>query len=239
MHAPRPIIPLFNVTPLLSASAIDYMVSRSALSHPHTVCSLQCPQSIERLRSPIHIADSCRTPPPAVSYQTRHIRVKGSILTRLCTQTCIPSSRRRTRTANQSSRRRRLAPRDNSHISAPTHAFDDLPWISTLESAPDFVNPWDIADLSLIPDAESSPSGPGPVRRRKTSLRSNPMNTPPSPSGSPLPTRDTSLLLPPSVPTPRSHFIPSRVLFHNLMPVSCDTRTEQLHPCINSSRLTF
>jgi len=57
--------------------------------------------------------------------------------------------------------------------------------------------------------------------------------------GSPLPTRDTSFLPNLSVSTPRSRFIPSRVLFHNLMPVSCDSRSEPPHPCIISSRVNF
>ncbi|KDR81841.1 hypothetical protein GALMADRAFT_15674, partial [Galerina marginata CBS 339.88] len=144
--------------------------------------------------------------------------------------------RRRSKATSHSLRRRRLAPRVECR---PSHAFDDLPWISTLDAAPELLNPWDIADLSLIPDSsfhDIPSSGPGPVRRRKTSLRSSPIaaKNSTSPSGSPLPLRDTSLLPSPSVSTPRSRFIPSRVLFHNLMPVSCDCRSEQPPPCITS-----
>ncbi|KAF8911170.1 hypothetical protein CPB84DRAFT_1842416 [Gymnopilus junonius] len=159
----------------------------------------------EPLRSPIHLADSSIIAPPH-------------------SQTCTSSSRRRSKATSHSTRRRRLAPRIPC---PPSHSFDDLPWISTLDAAPELLNPWDIADLSLIPLDDSPSSGPGPVRRRKTSLRSSPVASskshPPISPGSPLPIRDTSLLSTPSVSTPRSRFLPSRVLFHNLMPVSCDS----------------
>ncbi|PPR03955.1 hypothetical protein CVT26_001160 [Gymnopilus dilepis] len=161
--------------------------------------------SLERLGSPIHLADPCVVAPPP-------------------SETYVPSSRRRSKATSHSIRRRRLAPRVPP---PPSHAFDDLPWISTLDAAPELLNPWDIADLSLLPTNDLPSSGPGPVRRRKTSLRSSPVaakSHPPSSPGSPLPIRDTSLLsTPSSVSTPRSRFLPSRVLFHNLMPVSCDS----------------
>lgn len=154
--------------------------------------------SLQPLSSPIHL-ESRMTPPSATS----------------------PSHpRRRLKSNSHHTNRPRASPRRNFRVNAPDHAFDQLPWISTLQTAPDLTNPWDIADLSLIPDLDSAdlPSGLGPVRRRKSSLRSNPMDVSPTPES--LPIRDTSPLL--SVPTPRSHFIPSRVLFHNLMPVAWD-----------------
>ncbi|KAF9533532.1 hypothetical protein CPB83DRAFT_890026 [Crepidotus variabilis] len=165
--------------------------------------------AVETLGSPIELTSSRVAPPPS----TRTRRSK-------------PSS------SSSSSRRRRVSPRANFRIAASTPSFDDLPWISTLEAAPELTSPWDIADLSLIPDSptfesastSSSPSGPGPVRRRKTSLRSNPMDNSPPTTTTPLPLRDTfassSASSRLSVPTPRSKFLPSRVLFHNLMPVS-------------------
>ncbi|PPQ81233.1 hypothetical protein CVT25_015757 [Psilocybe cyanescens] len=185
--------------------------------------SLAMPEFVpfERLRSPIHLADSSieRPPPPPTA--------------------CASSSRRRSKPTSRSVRRRRLNPRVDCR---PSHTFDDLPWISTLDAAPEFLNPWDIADLSIIPDSDLSSSGPGPVRSRKSSLRSSPIistkNTS-SPPSLPLPLRDTSLLPSPSVSTPRSRFMPSRVLFHNLMPVSYDCRTEQTRPCITSSHINF
>ena len=136
----------------------------------------------------------------SIVHKRKRERVWGC-LTRRAEQQMPP----RRRTKASPSRRRRLSPRAQGH-----HAFDDLPWLSTLESAPEHTNPWDIADLSLIPDTPSSASGP--IRRRKTSLRSNPIASDHSPA---LLLRDTLPL-----PTPRSRFLPERVLFHNLMPVS-------------------
>ncbi|KAF9477357.1 hypothetical protein BDN70DRAFT_789922, partial [Pholiota conissans] len=125
--------------------------------------------------------------------------------------------RTRSKAAAQSSRRRRLASRFD--LPGPSHAFDELPWIASLDAEPELLNPWDIADLSLISDADPlSSSGPGPVRRRKTSLRSSPIT-----AKSHSPARDTFFPPAPQIvspaTTPRSRFIPSRVLFHNLMPV--------------------
>lgn len=60
--------------------------------------------------------------------------------------------------------------------------FDHLPWISILDAPAPQANPWDVADLSQLPiDGRSLPLGP--IRRRKTSLRSVPF--PPTPSSSP------------------------------------------------------
>lgn len=167
---------------------------------------------VHRLRSPIALAESCKQ-----SFQP----------------ICSPS-RRRTKPGSHSLRRRRPHPR----VERTSHSFDQLPWISTLESAPEHVDPWNIADLSLIPDPlpiDVPESGLGPVRRRKTSLRSNPLGTndpaSDSPSSSesfpPLYDSDTSSF-PPA--TPASRFIPSRVLFRNLMPVSRDDESPN---CIN------
>ena len=139
----------------------------------------------------------------------------------ICPQPTI-SPQRRPKSSPQSVRRRR--PTRECRVTPQPHAFDDLPWIASLETSPDITNPWDIADLSLLPVpplSELPASGLGPVRRRKTSLRSSPLAS--SKSTSHLPIRDTSLLPSPSQPTPRSRFTPSRVLFQNLMPVACDS----------------
>ncbi|KAF8201695.1 hypothetical protein BJ912DRAFT_513200 [Pholiota molesta] len=176
---------------------------------------------LQPLSSPIHLADSCFAPPPPA-------------------YTPI-ASRTRSKAAAQS-RRRRLAPRFDL---PPSHAFDDLPWIATLDAAPELLNPWDIADLSLISDSSEplSSSGPGPVRRRKTSLRSSPITSAKN-NHSPGPSPPRETFIPPAqfvstTPT-RSRFIPSRVLFHNLMPVvSCDFGPERSHSCITRSRINF
>ncbi|KAF8959097.1 hypothetical protein BDZ97DRAFT_1426170 [Flammula alnicola] len=175
---------------------------------------------LERLRSPIHLTESGITPPPPASTPV--------------------SSRTRSKAAAHSARRRRLPPRIDY---TPSHVFDDLPWISTLDTAPEHLNPWDIADLSLISDSFSDPlsssSGPGPVRRRKTSLRSSPIISAKNGSPGSSPPRETFFPNSQPVSTPPSRFIPSRVLFHHLMPVSCDFRPEQSRPCITRSRINF
>ena len=134
---------------------------------------------------------------------------------------CSPTKRRRgvSRNLSRSARNRHCARSDCciNTICRPLTSLDDLPWISALTIEPDSTNPWDIADLSLLDHSL------GPVRRRKTSLRSNPMDDPDSspllPSQLPLPVDD--LPSRPTTPEP-SHpsLLPSAVLFRNLMPVS-------------------
>ncbi|EAU88075.2 hypothetical protein CC1G_11498 [Coprinopsis cinerea okayama7 len=140
------------------------------------------------------------------------------------------AARRRPKVGSHALRRRRGNVRHERHA----HPFDSLPWISALETSPKHIHPCDIADLSLIPDSDSVPNpGPGPVRRRKTSLRSSPLDDPESPPPSgvplPLPQRDT-----PTLPvTPKSKpSLPSRILFRNLMPVSANSPS-----CINIQSL--
>ena len=91
----------------------------------------------------------------------------------------------------------------------------------------------DIADLSQLPLSEDPPTfadtmpASGPVRRRKTSLRSNPLGSGhESPPSEPLSGQQPPILryigpFPESPRTPPPHvpFDPSRVTFHNLMPV--------------------
>jgi len=138
----------------------------------------------------------------------------------ICTTT-TPHRRRSVRPIRPSRR-----PRHCEHIDCPIastpHAFDDLPWISALDTdmPPDHVSPWDIADLSqLSPDEDRLSSGPGPIRRRKTSLRSSPL-APPTvclPEDTvppPLPLHEAS-----NWSTPRSRIHRSRLHFRNLMPL--------------------
>lgn len=159
---------------------------------PSMCCNV--PSPVRRLKSPISLADA-----PII-------------------QPCTPPRSRRSSAKSGSHalrRRRGVVQRQTPH-----HPFDQLPWISALDQSPEFTNPWDIADLSLLP-----PSGLlGPVRRRKSSLRSSPMDDPESsppllPSHLPLSTDD--LPSRPTTPEP-SHpsLLPSAVLFRNLMPVS-------------------
>ena len=99
-----------------------------------------------------------------------------------------------------------------------------------MEHSPDQLNTWDMADLSQLPakpahEEDSKTSGPGPVRRRKTSLRTNPLG-----SGPELSSEDTLLRsrLPylvldqfssdPRTPISQT-FNYSEVTFHDLLPV--------------------
>ncbi|GJE86916.1 hypothetical protein PsYK624_029990 [Phanerochaete sordida] len=88
---------------------------------------------------------------------------------------CGSTKRRRTHaTSSRASRRRHTRP-DLSTAFGPS-VFDSLPWISQVECAPERVDVWDVADLSLLPDEPLRPhsrcsSGVGPVRHRRTSTR--------------------------------------------------------------------
>lgn len=159
-------------------------------------------------------------------------RSDGPILTRAQLSSkppCSPTKRRRVLNRNLSrSTRHRQCARSDCCINSfprPITSFDDLPWISALSMEPDSVNTWDIADLSLLDTVGSESSGPGPVRRRKTSLRSNPLAQPPCKDNEDA----FSMLLPfrlhdfadeaPQTPPPRRRFTPSDVVFCDLRPV--------------------
>lgn len=138
-----------------------------------------------------------------------------------------PLKRRTTPRPSRSARRRLHLPRIDCPLDPFRRAavFDQLSWIPALDAPPCVEH--DIADLSQIPLKEDfSPSAysvpaTGPVRRRKTSTRSNPLASTPNNQ------TDVSILplLPlhpsacPTTPPPRNSFDPSRVTFQNLMPV--------------------
>lgn len=142
---------------------------------------------------------------------------------------CGAAARRgTTRVTRSVNKRRRFPPRIDSPRDACGRAsvFDHLPWISAMEFPPRF-NPCDTADLSQLPigvDLSDAIPASGPVRRRKASLRSNPLG---DNSDSELPSRqsfpsrqslscDRNFL---KTPPPRAPFDPTRVTFHRLMPV--------------------
>lgn len=118
----------------------------------------------------------------------------------------------RRRTKPYSIRRRTL------HAPEPLpviHPFDQLPWIPALDATP--CDRWDIADLSQLPD-----SRPGLIARRLLpDLIQTPPARPSTPPPPPQPPCDTHPH--PRPTTPLSRFVPSRVLFHNLMPVLCES----------------
>ncbi|KAG2157300.1 hypothetical protein DEU56DRAFT_905952 [Suillus clintonianus] len=134
-----------------------------------------------------------------------------------------------TRSTRSTKKRRRFPPRIESPLDVYGRVpmFDRLPWISAMEFPPRF-DLYDTADLSLLPGVEELPfsdtiPASGPVRHRKSSLRSNPLGNNPeseSPSRQNLPFQspscDRECL---KTPPPRVSFDPTRVTFHNLMPV--------------------
>jgi hypothetical protein len=142
---------------------------------------------------------------------------------------CCPTPRRRSSNVRTSRRRRHCAGADcRFDISGAGMAFDHLPWISAMESTPEQLNTWDMADLSQLPADDFcddlDASGPGPVRRRKTSLRTNPLASGHESSDSSLlrlrmqPSDGFPMLSDPRTPTSEI-FDPSAVQFYDLLPV--------------------
>ncbi|KAJ4488050.1 hypothetical protein J3R30DRAFT_883807 [Lentinula aciculospora] len=120
-------------------------------------------------------------------------------------------------------------PVQSTSSSSSSHPFDDLSWISAMDSSSEDHGLSDIADLSQLPlpastVAEAS-SGAGPVRRRKTSLHRTSSLRAASGSLKHV-THHSSILrsrhvLAPSTPRPRLNR--SRIAFHDLMPLfTCD-----------------
>ncbi|KAG1875092.1 hypothetical protein C8R48DRAFT_769115 [Suillus tomentosus] len=136
-----------------------------------------------------------------------------------------------TRTTRSMNKRRRFPPRIESPLDVYSRVpmFDRLPWISAMEYPPRF-DLCDTADLSLLPAlgaeeptfSDAIPAS-GPVRRRKSSLRSNPLGNNSEPES---PSRQNFPFQPPNcdrerlkTPPPRIPFDPTQVTFYNLMPV--------------------
>ncbi|KAF8136626.1 hypothetical protein EV363DRAFT_1395721 [Boletus edulis] len=144
---------------------------------------------------------------------------------------CAPHKRRaQSRLSARATRRRRHVQRVDCPLDSfgRPSIFDHLPWISALDM-PSPIN-CDIADLSQLPlnedpvtFADTMPAS-GPVRRRKSFLRSNPLGSgQESPPSEPLPRQHHRPTDPfpgcPRTPPPHVPFDPSRVTFHNLMPM--------------------
>ncbi|KAG6333961.1 hypothetical protein ID866_5129 [Astraeus odoratus] len=144
-----------------------------------------------------------------------------------------PLKRRGTPRASRSARRRLHLPRIDCPLDPfrRPSVFDQLPWITTLDTPQSQES--DIADLSQIflsddfSSVSHSAPASGPVRRRKTSLRSNPLASAPGSAGDNsaslqlFPFRQSAHDRPasPKTPPPRIPFDPKHVTFHNLMPV--------------------
>ncbi|KAI0705797.1 hypothetical protein BC835DRAFT_1445206 [Cytidiella melzeri] len=137
---------------------------------------------------------------------------------------CSSTKRRRTTAATTRTLRRRHCTRPDTSLALQSSVFDQLPWISQVELPPKRIDVWDIADLSLLPDDLHPDAGVGPVRRRKTSLRSS--HSEPAahhhPSLAPLPFPQAVLARmeqDPHTPPPTVRLNPMEVTFRNLMPV--------------------
>ncbi|KAI6005728.1 hypothetical protein EDD15DRAFT_666200 [Pisolithus albus] len=190
-----------------SVTLSHHFVSPSA---PQTLPPLLACNSIQpsRLSSPIALQEipylslHCKSPPPCNG----------------------PSKRRSAPRPSRSTRKRLHLPRIDCPFDPFRRAavFDQLSWIPALDGPSCLEH--DIADLSQVPlreDFSHSTPTSGPVRRRKTSMRSNPLaSTPSNPTDVPI----TSLLplsqsACPTTPPPRISLDPSRVTFRHLMPV--------------------
>ncbi|KAH8107133.1 hypothetical protein BXZ70DRAFT_278322 [Cristinia sonorae] len=144
---------------------------------------------------------------------------------------CSPKRRRSHVGVSSRSARRRHPSRTDCALNYATgpSVFDSLSWISQLQEAPECVDIWDIADLSLLPIEQSSPSSSvGPVRSRKSSLRSNPLASPSASSQldriskRPQPIPLLPLLdreaLDTRTPPPSEKFDSNDIIFHELLP---------------------
>ncbi|KAJ7774701.1 hypothetical protein B0H16DRAFT_1361784 [Mycena metata] len=162
-------------------------------------------------------------PPPAI-YSIMTNQPLGALTPQCLQSPILLNSRLRSPLCSTPHRRRTARPRRRRHcarsecpIESALHPFDRLPWISAMDAIPDAFDLADIADLSQLVVDEPSPAVPptaGPIRRRKTSLRSNP-----------LAPKLHNNLHETTPHTPLSHYNPSRITFHNLMPLpmfSCD-----------------
>ncbi|KAJ3735453.1 hypothetical protein DFJ43DRAFT_1151129 [Lentinula guzmanii] len=118
-----------------------------------------------------------------------------------------------------------------SSSSPAPHPFDELSWISMMNSSSEDYGLSDIADLSQLPVSSSTVDetsfGAGPVRRSKACLhRSSPLRA--ASGSSTKSTHHASILRSRHLPapsTPRPRLSRSRIAFHDLMPLfTCDIR---------------
>ena len=200
---------------------------------------LQCAPRPLPLNSPPRLLSPYRLPEDAGLHKVSSLYARSDlpILTspQLSKPLCSPTKRRRglARNLSRAARHRHCARTECciNTISGPPTSLDDLPWISALSIEPDYANPWDIADLSLLDIAieeEPSSRGPGPVRRRKTPSRLHPLASPSkddevSPPVAAFPFVRRALFtqsdLTPQTPPPKIRFKPSEVTFHDLRPI--------------------
>ncbi|EJF65904.1 hypothetical protein BD309DRAFT_848217 [Dichomitus squalens] len=167
------------------------------------------------------------SPPPLLS--PYRVPEDGGIHNLSSKPPCSPTKRRRgLRNLPRTARHRHCGRSDCCINTFPRSltSLDDLPWISSLSIEPDSANSWDIADLSFLDvPVDEECTGPGPVRRRKTSLRPNPLghvssrNEEPSQPCLPFMHLHQFADREPQTPPPRTRLVPSDVVFGGLYPV--------------------
>lgn len=230
MHLPRLATPLVTVTP-------QTITRRTAVR-----------DAPARLLSPIRLSERRARPSCTVSILCHSLPSRGltsSLFKSTASPPCSNVTKRR-RTAHSAHTRSSYRSVQCKHNDCPfvrsgPAALERLPWISMMDQPPatNQQNPWDIADLSLlaVDEAPSATPGTGPIRSRKSSLRSAPFPTEPVAStpellsslsiDSPLSklpysrSRRSSLgddVL--KTPPPRVSELPVAVVFRDLMPIS-------------------
>jgi len=202
---------------------------------------LACSQSatMQPMPSSIYLAQSHASSPRATLNASR-LMSPILLAERPTSFNSKPSSRtalRRRSALNHFQRRRRHCARADCRFDIAAPYFDNLPWISALETSPDRSSGSDIADLSQIPVDPAQSSVSDPIRRRK---RSRPLSseadriTHSRPEPTPFPFHCTTDSFASRPRTPLSLIPPSQIRFHNLMPVVFDSHHDE-HPLRRNS----
>lgn len=92
------------------------------------------------------------------------------------TSSTTPRRKRSSRALRQLARARPCKTQDCPIVRSGPSIFDAVPWASALQAdpAPELLQPWNIGDLSMLTAAREPRTRTGPIRSRKSSLRSAP-----------------------------------------------------------------
>ncbi|TCD68909.1 hypothetical protein EIP91_009459 [Steccherinum ochraceum] len=211
-------------------TAIASPQPRRASRKPSAILPLSSPFYVSTDLPPRNASSGITSPPRLLS--PIHLGDPMNYLSKAPT-TCSPRRRRGVAGASGRAARRRHVTRPDCAVNFATGPamFDRLSWISQLQDAPECVDIWDIADLSLLPIEQQSPnhtSGVGPVRSRKSSLRTDPIASAPASDHQDRPSRRNQSIpllplldrdiLDPRTPPPRDRSEFGGVQFHELLP---------------------
>lgn len=152
-----------------------------------------------------------------------------------------PRRKRSSHTLRQMNRNRACKAPDCPIARTGPSFFDNLPWVSALqaEPSPELLQPWNIGDLSMLASTRAPRARIGPIRSRKSSLRSAPFPdfaeitpelTPARVGASDSPPTELSLADlcgrrlafddVPKTPPSRASRLPIDAGFYNLMPIA-------------------